>query len=281
MRGKRAESDIRTVVGKRVRSGKPAVLCSHGPVLPEILTEIALATGTLRGSYLGSASALGAAAFSVVHLSADEPRFGHRRDRDAHPEGVSTQPGSTLLAGVRVAWEPVPSGRHRRDVADALVARIANASAGASATVSRRCERCGSTDHGRPLVAGAPVHASISYAANLVVVAVADACRVLALGIDAERTGRARNRDLRGVVSPGQRTSLRHWTRVEAVLKADGRGLSVAPGRVRIERSLRGVHGSIVDADIRTERGALGIRPRLLRVHGPRGVVISLAVASV
>lgn len=69
-------SDARTIVGERVRTRKPAVLCSHGPVLPEILTEIALATGTLRGSYLGSASALEAGAFSVVHLSIDNPGSG-------------------------------------------------------------------------------------------------------------------------------------------------------------------------------------------------------------
>ena len=69
-------SDARAVIGERVRARKPAVLCSHGPVLPDILNEIALATGTLRGSYLGSASALEPAAFSVVHLSADNPGSG-------------------------------------------------------------------------------------------------------------------------------------------------------------------------------------------------------------
>lgn len=69
-------SDARTVIGERVRSRKPAVLCSHGPVLPDILSELALATGTLRGSYLGSASALGFAAFSVVHLSVHNPGSG-------------------------------------------------------------------------------------------------------------------------------------------------------------------------------------------------------------
>ncbi|HWM15119.1 MAG TPA: NUDIX domain-containing protein [Microbacterium sp.] len=69
-------SDARTVVGERVRTRKPTVLCTHGPVLPEILTELALATGTLRGSYLGSASALEAGAFSVVHLSVDNPGSG-------------------------------------------------------------------------------------------------------------------------------------------------------------------------------------------------------------
>jgi 8-oxo-dGTP diphosphatase len=70
------KSDARTVVGDRVRARKPSLLCSHGPVLPDILSELALATGTLRGSYLGSASALDPAAFSVVHMSVDNPGSG-------------------------------------------------------------------------------------------------------------------------------------------------------------------------------------------------------------
>jgi 4'-phosphopantetheinyl transferase len=123
------------------------------------------------------------------------------------------------------------------------------------------------------------VLASISYAGDLVVVAVAEASHVLAVGVDAERTERDRTERLRGVIVPGRTTSLRHWTRVEAVLKADGRGLAVEPARVRIERSLGGVYGRI--ADDGAANGALGIRPRLFRVRGPRRVVISLAVASV
>ncbi|GAA1994942.1 NUDIX hydrolase [Microbacterium pumilum] len=70
------QSDSRAVIGARVRARKPAVLCSHGPVLPEIMNELALATGTLRGSYLGSASALETGAFSVVHMSVDNPGSG-------------------------------------------------------------------------------------------------------------------------------------------------------------------------------------------------------------
>lgn len=70
------EADVRKVVGKRVRSRKTAVLCSHGPVLPEILREIALATGSLSGSYLSSAADLPTGAFSVVHLSATNPSSG-------------------------------------------------------------------------------------------------------------------------------------------------------------------------------------------------------------
>lgn len=67
---------VREVVGKRVRSRKSAVLCSHGPVLPDILREIALATGTTTGSYLKGASALHTAEFSVVHLSVSNPSSG-------------------------------------------------------------------------------------------------------------------------------------------------------------------------------------------------------------
>lgn len=69
-------ADVRTLVGKRVRARKPAVICSHRPVLPDVMHEIALATGTVTGSYLGDASALEPGAFSVVHLSATNPGSG-------------------------------------------------------------------------------------------------------------------------------------------------------------------------------------------------------------
>lgn len=69
-------ADLRSVVGRRVRSGKPAVLCSHGPVLPGLLSEIALATGTVQGSYVSSAADLEPGAFSVVHLSVSHPGSG-------------------------------------------------------------------------------------------------------------------------------------------------------------------------------------------------------------
>jgi 8-oxo-dGTP diphosphatase len=69
-------ANVREVVGKRVRKRTSAVLCSHGPVLPEILREVALATGTVPGSYLGSASDLPTGGFSVIHLSATNPSSG-------------------------------------------------------------------------------------------------------------------------------------------------------------------------------------------------------------
>ena len=70
------DDEVRRVVGKRVRVGKSAVLCSHGPVLPEIVREIALATGTPLGSYVSDAAGLEPGAFSVVHLSTTNPASG-------------------------------------------------------------------------------------------------------------------------------------------------------------------------------------------------------------
>ncbi|WP_417561893.1 NUDIX hydrolase [Microbacterium sp.] len=69
-------ADVRAVIGHRVRSRKPSVVCSHGPVLPDILRELALATGTLHGTYLDAAAALPVGGFSVAHISADNPGSG-------------------------------------------------------------------------------------------------------------------------------------------------------------------------------------------------------------
>ncbi|MDQ2660735.1 MAG: NUDIX hydrolase [Actinomycetota bacterium] len=70
------KAEIRRVVGKRVRSGKSAVICGHGPVFPEIIREIALATATPLGSYVTDAAGLETGAFSVVHLSSTNSGSG-------------------------------------------------------------------------------------------------------------------------------------------------------------------------------------------------------------
>ena len=64
------------MIGKRVRSGKSVVICTHGPVLPEIVREVALATGTPIGSYVTDAAGLEPGAFSVVHLSSSNTGSG-------------------------------------------------------------------------------------------------------------------------------------------------------------------------------------------------------------
>ncbi|MGO2660579.1 NUDIX hydrolase [Mycetocola reblochoni] len=62
------EGDLAAVAETRVRTARNAVVCSHGPVIPAFLAELALASGSPRGSYLSSAAILDTSAFSVVHL---------------------------------------------------------------------------------------------------------------------------------------------------------------------------------------------------------------------
>lgn len=69
-------SDVRGVVGKRVRKRVTAILCSHGPVLPDIVREVALATGTAPAATLSRAGDLPVGGFSVLHLSVDRPGSG-------------------------------------------------------------------------------------------------------------------------------------------------------------------------------------------------------------
>ncbi len=71
-----ATTGIRELVGKRVRARKTAVLCSHGPVIPDVLREIALATGTTMGAYIRDAAGLEVGEYSVVHMSKTNPASG-------------------------------------------------------------------------------------------------------------------------------------------------------------------------------------------------------------
>lgn len=61
-------ADVAGVVARRLRKAVPAVLCSHGPVLPVILEELATQSGSPRGR-MRRASALDVGDFAVVHLS--------------------------------------------------------------------------------------------------------------------------------------------------------------------------------------------------------------------
>ncbi len=82
--------------------------------------------------------------------------------------------------------------------------------------VVRVCPRCGSADHGRPRTRGADVHVSLSYAGALGVVAWSAEGPV---GIDVAEEG----------PPVGEFGDRRTWTRIEALLKATGEGLSRDP----------------------------------------------------
>lgn len=113
---------------------------------------------------------------------------------------------------------------------------------------------------------GVPAVASVSYARGLVVAALAPSRAASGLGIDVEldAADTTRTRDLERLIGSAPEPILRRWTRIEAVLKADGRGLLVDPGDVRFDDGT----ASIVGAPNTYH---------LSDVAGPAGFVISLA----
>ncbi|MBF4620918.1 4'-phosphopantetheinyl transferase superfamily protein [Clavibacter sp. VKM Ac-2542] len=147
-------------------------------------------------------------------------------------------PGPAL---VHVAVVPGPGTADRaartaagRDALRALAAELVGADP-ADVTVRARCATCGG-EHGRPVLGGSRaldgLHASVAHAGGLVVVAVSVDGPI---GIDAE----PRERE----APPGM--TLGGWVRIEAVLKADGRGLLVDPSLVRVEGDATGMTAGI------------------------------------
>ncbi|MCU1581473.1 MAG: mismatch repair protein MutT [Microbacteriaceae bacterium] len=69
-------SRVKKIVAKRLERRETAVLCSHGPVLPEIIDAVADATGTGLDAPLRRAAMLSTAHFTVLHVSAEHPDHG-------------------------------------------------------------------------------------------------------------------------------------------------------------------------------------------------------------
>jgi 4'-phosphopantetheinyl transferase len=137
------------------------------------------------------------------------------------------------------------SREERRETGRLLVGRAASLLLGVEVRdvrVSARCARCGG-EHGRPLVSVSGrtdrVTASVSHAGGTTVAAVSDRD----VGIDGEPIAGRDDRfaAIRTVVGPSAEGLadgmhvLSAWTTVEAVVKADGRGLEVDARRVRVE----------------------------------------------
>jgi len=100
----------------------------------------------------------------------------------------------------------------------------------AEIAVDRTCRRCGSY-HGRPLLPGTGLHASVSHSGDVVAVALTSCGPV---GVDVEAVRTIDFDAIAGsVCTPAERVQVRAeadfftiWTRKEAVLKATGEGLS-------------------------------------------------------
>lgn len=101
-------------------------------------------------------------------------------------------------------------------------------------SISSACDQCGG-DHGRPSVDGSPYAVNLSYAGDTVIAAAVVRAAASAVGIDIERSADATEapmNDLSRLFSPLPPPTLRAWTEIEAVVKADGRGLRIPPADV-------------------------------------------------
>lgn len=169
----------------------------------------------------------------------------------------------------RIAWREVPASADRREVSRALLTELA----GEPLELVQRCARCGAEHHGALRVAGPGPQVSVAYAVSrtgaptLAVAAVA--VGGAAIGVDAEYAVDA-VRDAAGVgalLGPAG-GGIRGWVRVEAALKADGRGLGVDPADVRVRALGRRWRAHVPGR-------ALPVRGR--DVAAPPGVLISVA----
>lgn len=75
-RGAGETAELRIIIGEAVRKRKNSVICTHRPVLPDAIRELALATGSLPGDYLREAAELPPGGFSVFHFSRKYPGAG-------------------------------------------------------------------------------------------------------------------------------------------------------------------------------------------------------------
>ena len=67
---------VERIVGKRLKKRATVVLCSHGPVLPQIISAVARATGTADSEKLHRAAALSTGEYAVLHIPFDHPESG-------------------------------------------------------------------------------------------------------------------------------------------------------------------------------------------------------------
>ncbi len=144
-------------------------------------------------------------------------------------DGMPPTPGAAFLAGRLVL---------RRLAAEQL------GIAPDRVPLAARCPDCGGP-HGQPIIEGSELRVSLSKSA-LGVVAVASWGR--AVGVDVEPAEASQERlDAIQAVTGGP--GLAHWTRIEAVLKADGRGLRVDPHDVLIESTPAGWRAHVADSE--------------------------------
>lgn len=177
---------------------------------------------------------------------------------------------TTIVSGpVRIAWA---SGA---DARAAVLRRLLQDAGAPDDTVMHECLRCGSTEHGPLRTSSGTTVLSLSHSGDLTVGAIARADAAASVGVDVEADrGSARLTELAPLFSPGEVPTLREWTMIEAVVKADGRGLRIAPADVRLGGALgEARQEGHLDAHI-AGRAPLEVA----EVDAPAGYLISVAI---
>ena len=164
------------------------------------------------------------------------------------------------LAGLRVVWGAADAADRRRTSRRLLEDLLPGAP-----IRSGPCPRCGGS-HGPLRAEGAAEAISVTYAGGLAVVASIPHAVASSIGIDAERGD---DDSPAGIDRMRPGTTLRDWTRIEAALKADGRGLDVDPAVVRI-------HGAPDDWTAVLPGRSMPILG--IDAAGPEGIVLSVAI---
>lgn len=70
------EASVAEVIAKRLKKKQTAVLCSHGPVLPDIIEEVARQTHSEIDHALRSAEMLSTGEYTVLHIAKDKVTSG-------------------------------------------------------------------------------------------------------------------------------------------------------------------------------------------------------------
>lgn len=171
----------------------------------------------------------------------------------ARPATAPSELLALLDAGERARWSRFhrDEDRARYLAAHALKRIVLARHLGTAATELRfaaACRHCGGTDHGKPRLCATTggIEFSLSHSGERVVLAVA---RDLAVGVDVERLDARRDAAalIPAVLSAAEQAVvaalpaaergpalLRYWTRKEALLKATGDGLAVAPSGITV-----------------------------------------------
>lgn len=127
------------------------------------------------------------------------------------------------------------------------------------------CPDCGGA-HGRPVLTDSTLQLSLSHSRDAVVAAASWDAPV---GVDIESLDQSAAA-VSAIASLTGEASLLRWTRIEAILKADGRGLRVDPGQVSIAE---------VDDHLEGRVSGESTRYRLSEVELQPDLRVSLAVA--